>query len=142
MWWQLKLWWVHLYKFYKQSGIKICLCLVYRYKTIRLAEYFDLMRCFMTDGKQGSSGWFQYLYKCFEGIKLIENFNYTAQKMKFSITDFFSKCDQIRRKLKSVLEKFNFCTVLFTASYWANINLRLINRPSLHQQSVLNIWCY
>ena len=23
----------------------------------------------------------------------------TAQKMKFSITDFFSKCDQIRRKL-------------------------------------------
>ena len=24
---------------------------------------------------------------------------YTAQKMKFSIKDFFSKCDQIRRKL-------------------------------------------
>ena len=24
--------------------------------------------------------------------------NYTAQKMKFSIKDFFSKCDQIRRK--------------------------------------------
>ena len=23
----------------------------------------------------------------------------TAQKMKFSIKDFFSKCDQIRRKL-------------------------------------------
>ena len=25
--------------------------------------------------------------------------NYTAQKMKFSIKDFFSKCDQIRRKI-------------------------------------------
>ena len=25
---------------------------------------------------------------------------YTAQKMKFSIKDFFSKCDQIRRKLR------------------------------------------
>ena len=24
----------------------------------------------------------------------------TAQKMKFSIMDFFSKCDQIRRKLR------------------------------------------
>ena len=24
----------------------------------------------------------------------------TAQKMKFSIKDFFSKCDQIRRKLR------------------------------------------
>ena len=40
----------------------------------------------------------------------------TAQKMKFSITDFFSKCDQIRRKLqiwshllkKSVMENFIF----------------------------------
>ena len=25
---------------------------------------------------------------------------FTAQKMKFSIKDFFSKCDQIRRKLR------------------------------------------
>ena len=44
---------------------------------------------------------------------------FTAQKMKFSITDFFSKCDQIRRKLriwshlpkKSVIENFIFCPV-------------------------------
>ena len=43
----------------------------------------------------------------------------TAQKMKFSITDFFSKCDQIRRKLricshllkKSVMENFILCAV-------------------------------
>ena len=27
-------------------------------------------------------------------------FIYTAQKMKFSIKDFFSKCDQIRRNLR------------------------------------------
>ena len=31
---------------------------------------------------------------------------YTVQKMKFSITDFFSKCDQIRRKLRI------FCAVI------------------------------
>ena len=45
--------------------------------------------------------------------------SYTAQKMKFSIKDFFSKCDQIRRKLriwshllkKSLIENFIFCTV-------------------------------
>ena len=45
---------------------------------------------------------------------------YTAQKMKFSIKDFFSKCDQIRRKLriwsrllkKSLLENFISCAVL------------------------------
>ena len=47
-------------------------------------------------------------------------FHYTAQKMKFSIKDFFSKCDQMRRKLqiwshllkKSLTENFIFCTVL------------------------------
>ena len=41
------------------------------------------------------------------------------KKMKFSITDFFSKCGQIRRKLqiwshllkKSLMEKFIFCAV-------------------------------
>ena len=44
--------------------------------------------------------------------------SYTAQKMKFSVKDFFSKCDQTRRKLriwshlpkKSLIE--NFCAVL------------------------------
>ena len=46
----------------------------------------------------------------------------TAQKMKFSIKDFFfSKCEQIRRKLadlvtfnkeKSLTENFIFCAVM------------------------------
>ena len=44
----------------------------------------------------------------------------TTQKIKFSITDFFSKCDQIPRKLriwshllkKFILENFNFCAVI------------------------------
>ena len=43
----------------------------------------------------------------------------TAQKMKFSINDFFSKCDQICKKLricshflkKSLMESFIFCAV-------------------------------
>ena len=46
--------------------------------------------------------------------------NYTAQKMKFSIKDFFSKCNQIRSFLricshllkKSLMENFIFCAVL------------------------------
>ena len=45
--------------------------------------------------------------------------SYTAQKMKFSIMEFFSKCDQIRRKLqiwshllkRSLMENFVFCAV-------------------------------
>ena len=43
----------------------------------------------------------------------------TAQKMKFSIKDFFSKCDQVNRKLriwsqllkKSLIENFVFRAV-------------------------------
>ena len=46
--------------------------------------------------------------------------NLTAQKMKFPINDFFSKCDQIRRKLriwwhllrKSLMEKLIFVQCL------------------------------
>ena len=46
----------------------------------------------------------------------------TAQKMKFSIKDFFSRYDQIRRKLriwshllkKSLMENFIFCAVYAT----------------------------
>ena len=51
------------------------------------------------------------------------------KKMKFSIKDFLSKCDQIRRKVrirshllkKSLMENFFFSTVLglFVCLYWA-----------------------
>ena len=43
------------------------------------------------------------------GGTTLATFTFTAQKMKFSIKDFFSKCDQIRRKLQiwsHLLNKF------------------------------------
>ena len=48
------------------------------------------------------------------------------KRMKFSIKDFFSKCDQILRKLqiwshllnKSLMENFNFCAVYLTGVSW------------------------
>ena len=48
---------------------------------------------------------------------IYSNRSFTAQKMKFYIKDFFSKCDQIRRFLriwshllkKSLIENFIFC---------------------------------
>ena len=54
-----------------------------------------------------------------QGLSLIL-LMYTAQKMKFSIKDFLSKCDQISGFLriwshllkKSLMEKFIFCAVL------------------------------
>ena len=55
------------------------------------------------------------------------------QKMKFSIMNFWSKCDQIHRKLriwshllnKSVMKNFIFCSVQYAHSdllYFSNIN--------------------
>ena len=51
---------------------------------------------------------------------LIKTTFYTAQKIKFSMKDFFSKCDETRMKLriwsdllkKPLIENFIFCTVL------------------------------
>ena len=48
----------------------------------------------------------------------------TAQKMKFSIKDFSSKCDQIRRKLRiwsHLLEKFLMENFIFCAVHCANV---------------------
>ena len=50
----------------------------------------------------------------------------TAQTMKFSIKDFFSKCNQIHKKLqnwshllkKSLMEEFIFCAVRFCILYF------------------------
>ena len=56
-----------------------------------------------------------YLQYCFTlaTTNYIIDATYTSQKMKFSIKDFLSKCDQIRRKLKkSLMENFIFCAVL------------------------------
>ena len=51
--------------------------------------------------------------------KLNRGYVHTVQKMKFSMKDFFSKCDQIRSFLwiwshllkKSLMENFIFCAV-------------------------------
>ena len=55
-------------------------------------------------------------------VTLLYYYFNTAQKMKFSIKDLFSKCDQIHRKLqiwshlpkKSLTENFIFCAIQST----------------------------
>ena len=52
----------------------------------------------------------------------------TTQKMKFSIKDLFSKCDQICRKLKkSWMENFTFCAVSKIYACWINIPWSIID---------------
>ena len=58
-------------------------------------------------------------YSCSSSGVLHMEYQDTAQNMKFSIKDFFSKCDQIRSFLriwshllkKSLMENFIFCAV-------------------------------
>ena len=62
---------------------------------------------------------FLYTSKNVDGKVRIRGSLCTAQKMKFSIEDFFSKCDQIHSLLwiwshllkKSLIENFIFCAV-------------------------------
>ena len=53
----------------------------------------------------------------------------TVQKIKFSIMDFFSKCDQIRSwshlLKKFLIENFIFCAVLIYYLFLANVQLRI-----------------
>ena len=74
-------------------------------------------------------------------IELVLELCDTTQKMKFSIKDFFSKYDQIRRKLRiwshllkiSLMENFTFCAVghvyvVFTSSSPPNISFDRNNK--------------
>ena len=71
---------------------------------------------------------YQFYVLCYKYYKCCSL--YTAQNMKFSIKDFFSKCDQIRRKLrvwshllgKSLMENFIFCAVL--GELWNGITVQ------------------
>ena len=64
--------------------------------------------------------------------------SHTAQKMKFSIKDFLSKCDQIRRKLriwlhllkKSLMENFIFVQCHTNCEYYQPTQIfRIYNSP-------------
>ena len=64
----------------------------------------------------------------------------TAPKMKFSIKDFFNKCDQIRSFLriwshllkKSLIENFNFCAVIIVKitflNFFSELNSEVVDR--------------
>ena len=60
----------------------------------------------------------------------------TAQKMKFTIKDFFNNCDQIRSFLriwscllnKFLMENFNFCAVQHIGNAWL-VHIKVYLRP-------------
>ena len=83
-------------------------------------------------------------------IRIFPNADFfTAQKMVFSINDLFSKCDQIRRKLriwshllkKSLMENTNFCA-LFNAVFSLKIldcvpNMRFLKHVWLTTSKII-----
>ena len=82
-------------------------------KKSRLTEYTEpgrTVKLFMI--------WYASEFKKYDQKNIFSG-GFTVRKMKFSIRNFFSKCDQIRRKLriwshlleKSLMENLNFCAV-------------------------------
>ena len=68
-------------------------------------------------------------------IQLSLIIKFTAQKIKFFIKDFFSKCDQIRRKLwiwSHLLNKFLMENFIF----WA------VNCTNAYRKQILESWSY
>ena len=75
-------------------------------------------------------------------VMTMQNINqalFTAQKMKFSITDFFSKCDQIRSFLrKSVTENFIFFSDYYGSllNFASNINSFMTEVPIIFAEQI------
>ena len=76
---------------------------------------------------------------------------YIAQKVKFSIKDFFCKCDQIRKKLriwshlleKSLMENFTFRAVTVSCDrYWQFIIENVVSWVIVIQISMRNFQSY
>ena len=86
---------------------------------------------------------FIYAFYSFSYFLQVYNKGNTAQKIKCSITDFFSKCNQIRRKLriwshflkKSLMQSFIFCAVKSCRVY-IDCNLTLKFRANSQKLSV------
>ena len=83
---------------------------------------------------------FRYFLKITSNVDILHFYwVYTAQKMTFSIKDFFSKCAQIGRKLwiwshvlkKSLMKNFIFCAVLViqTRFHFSKIATLLLKKP-------------
>ena len=94
--------------------------LFYREKIINLAvslrQAFSMMIDSLQIPAKNTSNRQQHIFS----FKIDTRSHFTIQKMKYSIKNFFSKCHQIRRKLriwshlpkKSLMQNFNFCAVL------------------------------
>ena len=64
---------------------------------------------------------------------------FTAQEMKFPFQNFFSKCDQIRKKLqiwsnflkKSSMENFIFCAVFLYLMHLIQLVYQIVSRNAI-----------
>ena len=113
----------------------------------------------LNEDETNTKRWEITTYKCFLEFLEMCNFEppeagsetffskYTEQEMKFSIKDFFSKCDQIRRKLriwshllkKSLMQNFIFCAVIVVLKlYSASLKEVCEGLQTVHQQHYQN----
>ena len=83
-------------------------------RKIKFDNYFSISKVFQDSWKI----WSNLNVFLSRNSKTVCNIDDTAQKMKFSIKDFFSKCDQIRISLRiwsHLLKKFSVKIFIFCA---------------------------
>ena len=78
-------------------------------------------------------------YEC-----IIMNYFDTAQKMKFSIKDFFCKCDQIRSFLRIWSKRVTFCAVQFPTLiiYLVVRIIKRVKAESVSAKCFVKKWCF
>ena len=123
---------LYMRKTYLGKILRIQIWCVARFGKTTLLKVTSLHGCFSrflscTNDTKSRKAWLMIIYFAHFysltviGLKRILT-KFTAQKMKFSIKTFFSKCDQTHRKLRicphllnnSSMQNFIFCAVVLT----------------------------
>ena len=98
----------------------------------RLCDFYETFKnIFFTDQFRATASALRN--RLLKNLKYMEASPVTEQKIKFSIKDFFSKCDQIRKKLriwshllkKCFMENFIFCAVSYLSSQDVNTDMNI-----------------
>ena len=109
-------WWIiypSIHEFSHLCDVALCSCTSWQHKWIFQNMIFSWTSCITFD----TSSAFHLAHR--NCLASLTKLSLNALKMKFSIKDFFSKCDEIRRTLriwshlrkKSLMKSFIFCAV-------------------------------
>ena len=117
---------------------KLCCKLAFESMILVLLIECELCVAWKEETRENLVIWFFFLLDWIRSFTLVKVTSYTSQNIKFSIKEFFIKCDPIRRNLwiwshllqKSLKENFIFSAVIiksletFFILFWQKMSLQ------------------